>query len=225
MKVSRSTHLYLTVALFFMGLFAVIQFRTYQQVERAALARSTVDQGQIISDLIDANSTLRREVDDLRTQVFRYELDSERGEIGALLGDLNAVQVLNGLVETAGPGVEVRVDSELAVADMQDLINELRNAGAEAIAVNERRIVARSVVARGKKGLLIDGIEIGPPYILKAIGSTQTLERALERKGGLVQLLRYSESRGPILVSRMNNLVVPAYGQAPRLTYAKPADQ
>ena len=225
MKVSRSTHLYLTVALLFMGLFAVIQFRTYQQVERAALARSTVDQGQIISDLIDANSTLRREVDDLRTQVFRYELDSERGEIGALLGDLNAVQVLNGLVETAGPGVEVRVDSELAVADMQDLINELRNAGAEAIAVNERRIVARSVVARGKKGLLIDGIEIGPPYILKAIGSTQTLERALERKGGLVQLLRYSESRGPILVSRMNNLVVPAYGQAPRLTYAKPADQ
>jgi len=225
MKISRSTHIYLTVALFFVGLFAVVQFRTYQQVERSALARAAVDQGQIVSDLIDANFTLRREVDELRTQVFRYEMDSARGEIGTLMSDLNAVQVLNGLVETAGPGVEVRLDSELSAADMRDLINELRNAGAEAIAVNERRIVARSVVARGKRGLLVDGIEIGPPYVLKAIGSTQTLERALERKGGLVELLRYSESRGPILVSRMNNLVISAYGQTPRLTYAKPVEQ
>jgi len=90
----------------------------------------------------------------------------------------------------------------LSVLELQDLVNELRDATAEAVAVNGMRVVARSaIVEREEDGrILVDGQPLNRPYRLQAIGDPDTLAPALERKGGLIALL---EARDPPLQVRV----------------------
>ena len=73
------------------------------------------------------------------------------------------------------------VSGQINPLDMQDLINELRNAGVEAIALDGYRIIVRSVVAREGTDLSLDGNRLLPPYRLQAIGQPDTIEKALLR--------------------------------------------
>ena len=85
---------------------------------------------------------------------------------------------------------------------MNDLIYELRGAGAEAIAVDEVRITARSVAVQGAGAIEIDGIPLGSTIEILAIGSPAGLEAALERPGGVLTLLQQAIGRSPRSSSR-----------------------
>jgi len=130
--------------------------------------------------------------------------------------------MLNGLVELTGPGVEVIVSAPPSVEEMHDLINELRNAGAEAIALNGQRIVTHSVLLPVEEGFLLEGELLTPPYRFVAIGHSETLERALERKGGVIALLRTYRPDLTVLVQRHERVLVPVYERERTFQYARP---
>ena len=118
-----------------------------------------------------------------------------------MVKDLQNLRMANGEVEVVGPGVSVFADGNLTVFELQDLVNELRNAGAEAIAVNGVRVVARSaIVADEQDRITIDRQLLSRPYRLEAIGEPDTLLHALERKGGLIALLQARDSQLTISV-------------------------
>jgi uncharacterized protein YlxW (UPF0749 family) len=71
-----------------------------------------------------------------------------------------------------------------------DAIQELRDAGAEAIEVNNVRIVASSHFGQGASGIEIDGRSVSPPYTLAAIGDPATMSSAMEIPGGLSMNIR-----------------------------------
>lgn len=68
--------------------------------------------------------------------------------------------------------------------DMLDLVNELFLAGAEAISVNEERIVAMTDIKTVGSFILVNRVRTASPYTVKAIGDTKYLESALMIKGG-----------------------------------------
>jgi uncharacterized protein YlxW (UPF0749 family) len=187
-----------------LGVALVMQFRTQRQAHQGVPV-SASDQATYISQLYENNTQLRQQVDQLSRELADYEEDTTGGKsnLDTLVRDLQNLRVANGEVEVAGPGVTVLVEGSLTVFELQDLVNELRNASAEAVAVNGVRVVARSAILADETGrIAVDRQPLARPYRLEAIGNPDTLLPALERKGGLIALLEASNSELKIKVNK-----------------------
>lgn len=206
------------------GLLGVTQFRTQTNIIKALESDSPVNQAQAVSNLLEANAALHREVRSLQEQMAKYSQGVERSGLEALVTDLNRLKVANGLVEVWGPGVEVTVGGPLQPEEAHDIINELRNAGAEALALSGQRLVAASTVSQDQAGLLVDAIPLTPPYVFQAVGDAQTMEVALERKGGILPLLRSSHPETRIAVMRVTRMVLSVYQGKYLYRFARPAE-
>lgn len=218
---SRSSQVTLTIVSFLLGLLLVTQFHTQRQLTATASAQSPADQAVMIGGLVEGNAALRKEVSDLEDTLARAASSSDQGNMESMVADLNRLRVVNGLVEVAGAGVEIRITSGVTALDLQDLINEARNAGAEALALNGRRLVARSVVIGSDGAIQMDGEPLRSPYVLQAIGLPESLERALDRKGGLLALLRYTYPSADIILTLQDRMVLPLYTGKYEFRYAR----
>ncbi len=137
-----------------------------------------------------------------------------------------------GLSEVTGPGVIVTLSdskqetnsvlnpSSLLVhdADVLSVINELKNAGAEAISINEQRLVPTSSISCGGNIIDINGEKVGAPFEIKAIGLPEQLS-SLTRQGGYLEFLR-NDSIGAEL-KKSNNITIPKYTGLISYQYAK----
>ena len=186
-----------------LGVTLVTQFRT-QRLSREQVPSSATDQATYISQLYASNVELRQQVSELSEEMAGYDTGSDgKSNLDKLVRDLQNLRMANGEIEATGPGVTVLVNGNLTVFELQDLVNELRNASAEAIAVNGVRVVTRSaILADESGGILIDRQPLARPYRLEAIGDPHTLGPALERKGGLIALLEAGNSDLQIEVNK-----------------------
>ena len=129
---------------------------------------------------------------------------------------------INGLDDVTGPGVIVTLsDSKKDTSavlnpnlllvhdvDVLSVINELKNAGAEAISINDQRLVTTSSIICGGSIIQINGEKVGAPFEIKAIGLPEQLS-AIERQGGYLEILR--ESSVGVELKRFNNITIPKY--------------
>jgi uncharacterized protein YlxW (UPF0749 family) len=210
----------LVLVYFVLGLLIVMQLRSTSRAASTPL--STSDQGRVLTTLLDSNVGLRNEIAELETQLARLNQANLEENSAALQAELSRLLVVTGNVEASGPGVTVDVSGQINPLDMQDMINELRNAGVEAIALDGYRIVVRSVVAREGTDLSLDGNRLLPPYRLQAIGQPETIEKALLRRGGLVSLLEFAYPGLKITVTKTDSLTLPAYKIPVDFKYAQP---
>jgi uncharacterized protein YlxW (UPF0749 family) len=210
----------LTGLLVGLGLLLVVQLRT-QQTARQTLRGEEWD--YVVADLIDSNARLREEIETLQAQLAELEKTGGSGVmLQSLVGEVNHLRVATGQVEVSGPGVRIEIEGPITVLDLHDLVNELRNAGAEALALNGQRIVAWSAISTDGTHITVDGQPIQAPYQLDAIGDGHTLQVALERPGGLVHLLRQAPQGFSIAVIRQEKLTLPVYDRPFQFAYAKP---
>jgi uncharacterized protein YlxW (UPF0749 family) len=199
---SLRAQLLLGVVCLLLGVTLVMQFRTQRLTRGEGLPASTSDQATYISQLYESNAQLRQQVAQLSQEIARYE-GPDQNSMDALQRDLQTLRMVNGDTEVTGPGVVVLVNGNLTAIELQDLVNEVRNASAEAIAVNGVRVVTRSAITTDQTGsIIIDHQPIQPPYRIEAIGNPDTLAPALERKGGLIALLEASDPGLNIQVAR-----------------------
>jgi len=211
----------LTVACFMLGVLIVMQLRSTGRA--ASVALTTSDRARVLAALVQSNAGLRSEIAELETQLAQLDTTNREENSAALQAELNRLLVLTGGAEVAGPGVRVDVSGQINPLDMQDLINELRNAGAEAIALDGRRIIVQSVVARAGSDLVLDGVHLISPHVLEAIGEPETLEKALLRPGGLVGLLEYAYPGLKVTVAKADSLSLPAQKGQHNFTFAQQA--
>ena len=222
---SRSAQLLLTIVCFILGLLLVAQFRTQRMTSRSLLSASSADQLAMISSLVENNARLREEMEALEEQLSEYQQATGQAMLGALVQELNKIRIINGLVEVSGSGVEVTIDGPIGVLDIQDLINELRNAGAEALTINGERLTLYSVIASTEDGVMIvNGMKPSRPYILQAIGQPETLETALLRRGGLIATLERNYDGLAVSVIKRERMVLPVYRGAIEFVYASPIE-
>ena len=155
-------------------------------------------------------------------------------------GKLNQSQLLSGETSVAGPGAVVTLrDSQKKLpasmpkgfapaniihdSDINAIVNELRAAGAEAIAVNGQRLVATSAVRSFGPTIYINGVPQAAPFVIKAIGNPQTLSQAMNLPGGVAsQIKAYDPAM--FSVQAAPTLVLPAYTGGSQPRYAKPVD-
>ena len=131
--------------------------------------------------------------------------------------------MLAGTVAATGPGIEVFVtdpQSTVRSAQVLDLVQELRDAGAEAIQIGSVRVVASTWFADAAGGVSVDGTALRPPYTVLAIGESQTMATALEIPGGVVASL---PDRAAATVAAREQVEVTALHAVRAPRYARPA--
>lgn len=109
--------------------------------------------------------------------------------------NITNLEIATGEKAVTGPGVLVYINQDLALTQLVDLINAIRNSGAEAIALNNKRIVINTSLKNS-----------GKPYTLQVIGDTEVLFDALTRRGGILDQIVEGE------VTKHDRLILPAAG-------------
>jgi len=151
----------------------------------------------------------------------------------SLKSQLNQANVLAGFTPVVGPGLVVVLDDNPDPMQQNDqpedylihdtslllVINQLRNAGAEAISVNSERIIAGSEVRCAGPTILVNLNRIPPPYEIRAIGDPDKLEQAMRREGGDLENLRFWGIK--VSVQTANSLEIPAYNGILKYQYAR----
>ncbi len=153
-------------------------------------------------ELVQVLAELDSREDDLRQE--RRELEQQLRELNSAASQLEASQeaaeklqlqtrIAAGLVPVEGPGIVVGVADMTHSLTPQVFVTtlaELRNAGAEAIALNDHRLTLRSWFAQDGSAIVVDGHRLEAPYTWRVIGEPQTLASALEIRGGAAAQMR-----------------------------------
>ncbi|MCT2594045.1 DUF881 domain-containing protein [Streptomyces sp. N2-109] len=221
----RVTRAQLTVAvlLFVLGLGLAIQVRSTSEGGLLRGARQE-DLVRILDELDDRSVRLEHEKQRLEGQRRELENSSDQAESARkqTRQKERELGVLAGTVAAKGPGIQITIrDTTGAVeADMLlDTIQELRAAGAEAIEVNEVRVVASTYFTDSGDSVRIDGHKVSGPYVFDVIGEPKDMEPALNIPGGVVQTLEKEQAR--VEVTRRKNITVDALRSAKRPDYAR----
>ncbi len=201
----------LAVMALLLGFLVVVQARA-QQAGTGLEARSSQDLTLLIANLTTRSDALRAELADLQRQVDTMGAAKARGEtsVDQLRGDLERVRVWAGLEPATGTGVRITIEGPVPAVAISDVVNELRNVGAEAIAVGGVRVVAGSIVAGPPAALSIDNTALGPGVEITAIGNAPTLTGALTRAGGIVAQVQATYPDVAVEVTPLDALEVPA---------------
>ncbi|MFN2520986.1 MAG: DUF881 domain-containing protein [Candidatus Limnocylindria bacterium] len=173
----------------FLGMLSVTQFRSQDVYSRSLQQETPSSLATLIANLSDRNNSLRDEIFDLRLRVQAAEesVASGRGSLTESQRQLSQLRVLTAQSPVRGPGIAVSIDGPFDDRALADLVNELRNAGAEAIAVDGARVGPRTWFASGPGGsLVVDGGLLPGPWVVRAIGAQDVLHVAITRTGGIV---------------------------------------
>jgi len=172
---------------------------------------SATELSTLIETLTARNRELRSGLADIRDQLRQYELSGPQGESALQVSreDLRRITAFAGLAAVDGQGIVMNVNGTLDAIALNDLINELRNAGAEAIAVDAVRVTARTVATQGPRAIELDGVEIAERFTLRAIGSPDGLLGAMERPGGIISQLKLF-IKATIQIRQAESVALPA---------------
>lgn len=155
-------------------------------------------------------------------EVARQESTKNNSELEDKETQIQEGKKILGMTDVTGPGVIITLSdskkdansvlnpNELLVhdGDVLSVINELKNAGAEAISINDQRIVPTTSISCGGNIIEINGEKVGAPFVIKAIGLPEQLS-ALDRPGGYLDVLR-DHSIGAEL-KQTNSITIPKY--------------
>lgn len=201
----------LAAVAFVLGLLVVVQLRA-QASGSGLAALSSQELTVLVGNLNAHNESLRGEIASLERDLTTLSGNRDRGasSVDQALAELARIRAYAGLEPVGGPGVTVTVDGPIDGPGVEDLINELRNAGAEAIGVGGIRLAAGSVVTGTSGDLSVDGVELAGSFEVGAIGPPETLTGSLTRSGGLVAQLAATYPDVVLTVTPVERMALPA---------------
>lgn len=238
----KKIQLLIVFALMSMGLTygICIQIRTVNN--NGTTVNLTEEQSELKSEILKTSEkyeNLSQELDKLEKQLEEERLNStsNNSNLAILEESIKEKNIALGLTDVTGTGVEIILKdgnssginnifvntSDLLVhdGDLIHVVNELFNAGAEAISINGQRIVSTTAIECDGNVIRINGTKIGSPFEILAIGYPEQLA-GITRPGGYLEVL---ESRGVMVNLTKQDLVkLPKYAGTIKFNYATNVD-
>lgn len=211
------------------GFLLVAQVRATENLGERLEAEREEDLAQILADLSAQTDRLQSEYTELQLTLLAFESTAENEALArrSLQRRLDELRILAGVVPAEGEGVMFTVtDPERAVTQelMVDTVQELRDAGAEALAVNDVRLIASSAFVTRNGRLVVDGHPLEPPYRIAAVGPADTMAKALAIPGGAVDSLESAAGVSTVVEQRAQ-VTVPARAEQVPFVFGDPVPQ
>jgi uncharacterized protein YlxW (UPF0749 family) len=187
-----------------LGFLIVVQLRSQAAVARTLAAQDDTSVALLINDLNRANNELIQQsavLAEQQTQLHQA-LTSGGADSQALSKELITLREVNGAVAVHGPGLEIRIQGPVMDFELQDALNNLRNAGAEAISLNGYRIVGSTPVASRGDILMVAGHAVGTPLVMLVIGDAEQLGPAADLSASSLQ------TRVQVSIQRKSDLAI-----------------
>lgn len=179
-KISDSQYVILLSATFLLGFFGILQFKystfiktknTPDELESRALRVSTLFEKD--AELADQLKTLETQKNELESSYTNNSLASD-----ILDKEETKYKVITGSTEITGQGVELTIGHKLLLTQLVDLVNSIRNSGAEGVAINGARVIYKTP---------LDDLAGKDKYTIEIIGDKDVIYDALTRPGGVLE--------------------------------------
>jgi uncharacterized protein YlxW (UPF0749 family) len=219
-----------------LGALLALQFSSAKSIPEVGRGRRADVLAQMLALSQEKMREQETEIARLRNEEAHFSEAAAKGrQFSWLLYDeLERLRAASGLKPVKGPGViihlddsklreEAAEDAELFLIhdyDLLPVVNELRAAGAEAISINDQRVVERTAIRCVGPVVLVNNVSLSAPYIIKAIGDPNTLAGAVNIKEGVLDRLR--SLRFPVRLEMAETMVIKQVSVAPPMKYAKP---
>jgi len=216
-----------------LGVMLSVQFRITRDVQH----NKAIQRAQELADQVEQ---MKKEHEVLQAQLLRM-----RGQLEGLSNEslspqikeeMELATIFAGLTKLTGSGVEVTlrdsnasqkfIDNPNAYLvhdeDILKVVNELKAAGAEAVAINGQRVIAATEISCNGPAIRINKKALVPPFVITAIGSPETMESALKMRGGVIDYLQFFGIQ--VSVKKLEQLTIPAYSGSIKSDYIIEAD-
>lgn len=208
------------------GFLLVSQFGATQRFSQRLAAENEGDLARILAGLNEEADALRDEISTLTLQLRDLETSTRDDAAAAESAEeqLRALEVLAGTVPVGGPGISLTVvdpAGQVRYETIVDIVQELRDAGAEAIAINDRRVGVHTSFTERDGKVVMDGEPLAGTYRVNAIGQAATLEGGLKIPGGILDTLAALRDVR-VDLQRSNRLELPALAKPPAFRVARP---
>ena len=200
-----------------LGFLIVVQLRSQAAVARTLATQDDTSVALLINDLNRANNLLLQQSAALAEQQTQLHqaLTSGGADSQAISRELTTLREVNGAVPVHGPGLEIRIEGAVMDFELQDALNNLRNAGAEAISVNGYRIVGSTPVVSRGNALMVAGHAVGTSLVLLVIGDAEQLGPAADLSASSLQ------TRVQVSIQRQSDLAITGVVTPKPLIYAQ----
>ena len=183
-----------------LGILVSLQFKNINTAENQQLLSNKrlnevqdelIAQQRINRDLADRYAKLNDYAKAIETQTIEAD-----GTLKKIMEEKKNAEIFAGLTEVSGSGVIINLlagtDSVIRDSDIRSVVNELRAAGAQAISVNEERMVAMSEIREAGTYIVINGKQYpaNSQFVIKAIARADDLERAITMVSGVGDILK-----------------------------------
>lgn len=213
-----------------LGFAGAVQVRSTQDAGLAGLRQT--DLIRILDTVTERSVRLQSEARELENTKERLasSSDGSRSALEEARQRSLVLGILAGTKPATGPGItftindpEGKVGSEVLL----DALQELRDAGAEAVEISGdqgprvRVIASTAFLDTEGRGVLVDDIRLEPPYRFLVIGEPRTLAAALDIPGGVIDVLDQNDAHG--VVTESDELNITSLRPVPKPEYARPA--
>ncbi len=188
---------------------------------------------------LEKNEDLLQQIVELQNDLAKYreQVTESGGATKILREELNRAETIAGLTDVTGSGIVVTLkdggkqddsiiyDSGYGIVHdtyLLTILNELRASGAEALSINDERILATSEIRCAGPTVSINNTKLAAPFEIKAIGNPDTLENALRMPGGAIDEAGFYGV--DVTIKKSNKLLIKKHTGTGTFKYATPVE-
>ena len=218
----------MVIACFALALVMSMQFKIASETDITSI--ENMREAELRTELANWKSKyeeVEKKYEETSSKIDEYKQNKESNEDTEKLVDdeLQQVNMQLGKVDVQGEGIEVTLRetdneeiSRITADDLILIVNALKVSGAEAISINDERIINMSdMVDINESFIKINGQKIVAPYIIKAIGNQSYLESSLISNGGPVDEMK--KIGQDVSITKSNKVIVPKYNKEIKIKY------
>ena len=218
----------MVIACFALALVMSMQFKIASETDITSI--ENMREAEFRTELANWKSKyeeVEKKYEETSSKIDEYKQNKESNEDTEKLVDdeLQQVNMQLGKVDVQGEGIEVTLRetdneeiSRITADDLILIVNALKVSGAEAISINDERIINMSdMVDINQSFIKINGQRIVAPYIIKAIGNQSYLESSLISNGGPVDEMK--KIGQDVSITKSNKVIVPKYNKEIKIKY------
>lgn len=214
---------------FILTMLIFMQVKTISQTDVSEL--ETMRESELKTEITTLKTKYEEvvaKIEETNDKILEYEEAAIEGKEAETLlqKELTETNDLLGKNSVTGEGIIIRISntgtSKINAGDLLELVNILKNAGAEAISINEQRIVYDTYIVdiNGANHISINGEAVGAPFTVKAIGNTTYLESSVAQKNYGYVDTKITEGK-QVTLERADNIVIQRYNKNLNFEYVK----